>query len=68
VVATAEAAMGNQGNKEDPTNIVLGAAAKSAISSTSSQLASGATKNTKLSQVMGMVATAAVKINETLDK
>jgi hypothetical protein len=62
--------MGNQGSKEDPTNIVLGAAAKSAISSTSSQLASGATKNTKLSQVvvMVMVATAAVKINETLDK
>ena len=63
VVATADAAMGNQGNKEDPTNIVLGAAAKSAISSTSPQLASGATKNTKLNEVMGMVATAAVKTN-----
>jgi hypothetical protein len=68
VAGTADAAMGNQGSKEDPTNIVLGAAAKSAISSTSSQLASGATKNTKLNEVMGMVATAAVKTNETLDK
>jgi RHS repeat-associated protein len=68
VVATADAAMGNQGNKEDPTNKVLGAATESAISSTSSQIAAGATKNTKLGQVMGMVSTAAVKINETLDK
>jgi hypothetical protein len=32
------------------------------------QIAAGATKNTKLGQVMGMISTAAVKINETLDK